>query len=134
MERICEVLAHAAAACMPAVPKQNGSCLPSIPDCQTCGACCANPQENRDEGFADWVEIDPRDLILARPRHKHLVVLNAAGEPHMRLDPAGRCAALRGRLGQRVHCAIYDVRPRACRRLEAGSPRCLAYREERGFA
>lgn len=105
----------------------------AIPDCQTCGACCANPAQNRDEGFRDWVEIDPRDVILKRPRHKHLFVLNSQGEPHMRLDPAGRCVALRGKLGHEVSCAIYIIRPRTCQRLEAGSPRCLEYRQERGF-
>ena len=103
-----------------------------IPDCQNCGACCTNPAENRVEGFADWVQIDPRDVILQRPRHKNLFVLNNDGEPHMRLDPAGRCVALRGKLGQEVSCAIYPIRPRACQRLEAGSPRCLEYRQERG--
>ena len=46
----------------------------SVPDCLTCGACCTNPQENRDEGFRDWVEIDPRDVILKRRAAQKLVV------------------------------------------------------------
>jgi Fe-S-cluster containining protein len=101
-------------------------------DCQACGACCTNPGENRREGFRDWVAIEARDVILRRPRARALVVYNAAGEPHMRLD-GERCAALRGRLGERVACAVYDIRPRACRRVEPGDDRCRQYRAERGL-
>jgi uncharacterized protein len=99
-------------------------------DCLTCGACCTNPAENRQEGFRDWVEIEPRDVILRRRAAQRLVVYNQAGVPHLRLD-GDRCAALRGKLGQRVFCAIYEIRPRACRRVEPGSDRCRQYRGER---
>jgi Fe-S-cluster containining protein len=103
-----------------------------VPDCLTCGACCTNPEENRREGFRDWVELDPRDVILGRRVAQKLVVYNQAGEPHLRLD-GDRCAALRGKLGQRVFCSVYEIRPRACRRVEAGSDRCHQYRRERNL-
>ena len=101
----------------------------SAPDCLTCGACCTNPRENREEGFRDWVEIDPRDVILRRRVAAKLVVYNAEGVPHLRLD-GDRCAALRGQLGRRVFCSVYEIRPRACQRVEPGSDRCRQYRRE----
>jgi Fe-S-cluster containining protein len=104
-------------------------------DCRTCGACCCNPDENRREGYADYIEVRPTDRLLRKPAlSRRLVVLNAQGVPHLRLDPQGRCVALRGRVGRRVRCAIYDDRPAACRRVEPGDARCLQYRRERGIA
>ena len=62
-----------------------------------------------------------------------LIVTNADGERHLRLDPAHRCLALRGRIGRFVTCAIYGLRPRGCRLIEPGDERCLQYRRERGI-
>ena len=59
--------------------------------------------------------------------------LGADEKPHMRLDPEGRCLALRGRIGKQVRCTIYADRPQACRRVEAGSELCRDYREARGL-
>jgi len=105
-------------------------------DCTRCGACCVNPRENRDAGFHDWVEVRADDA-LARPRARakwrKLLVVNERGELHLALDASQRCAALRGALGVRVRCAVYAERPRACRRVEPGSDRCLQYRTEHGF-
>ncbi len=103
-------------------------------DCQACGACCTNPDENRRERFVDYVEVAPDSRLLAAPdRRKRYVAFNAAGQPHLRLDPSGRCAALLGRLGARVRCAVYADRPRGCRLVEAGGARCLQARRERGI-
>jgi Fe-S-cluster containining protein len=103
-------------------------------DCQRCGACCTNPDENRAEGFAYYVEVQPDSRLLRRDdlRKRH-VVEDEHGVPHLRLDPSGRCAALRGKLGQHVHCAIYADRPRGCRLVEPDSVRCLQARRERGL-
>lgn len=104
-------------------------------DCQACGACCTNPDENRAEGFTSYVEVPASSPLLARDdRRKRYVVRDADGVPHLRLDPSGRCAALLGPLGRRVRCAIYADRPRGCRLVEAGSPRCLQARRERGIS
>jgi Fe-S-cluster containining protein len=103
-------------------------------DCTRCGACCTNPDENRAEGFVDYVEVLPRDALLERPDLvRRLVVYNPDGRPHLRLDASGRCLALRGRLGRRVRCTIYEHRPTGCRRVEPGSERCLAHRRERNL-
>jgi Fe-S-cluster containining protein len=103
-------------------------------DCLRCGACCTNPDENRAERFVDWVEVGANEPLRARADlvKKHVVV-NARGERHLRLDPSGRCTALRGRLGRDVSCAIYALRPAGCRHVEPGSARCVQYRAERGI-
>jgi Fe-S-cluster containining protein len=102
-------------------------------DCMECGACCCNPNENRAEGFVDYVEVDRRAPLWKKPELvRRLVVYNAAGIPHLKLDADGRCAALRGAVGRKVSCSIYDQRPLGCRKVEAGSARCLQYRHERG--
>ena len=90
-------------------------------DCLRCGACCVLPDENRREEVWAWVEVDT-DAPLLKRQHvvaRH-VVRDEAGKLHLRLDDRGRCSALRGRLGQSVRCDIYEVRPRGCRRVEAG--------------
>jgi hypothetical protein len=102
-------------------------------DCVTCGACCTNPDENRAEGFPWYVEVE-RDAPLLKKTDlaKKYVVRDEQGVAHLRLDPSQRCSALRGKLGQEVHCAIYALRPRGCRLVDAGGARCLQYRRERG--
>jgi Fe-S-cluster containining protein len=77
----------------------------------------------------------PTDSPLLRRNDlsKRYVRFNDAGVPHMRLDPAQRCVALRGRLGEAVKCVIYPMRPSGCRQVSLGSTRCLQYRQERGL-
>ncbi len=105
-----------------------------LPDCQRCGACCTNPDENRAEGFRSYVEVRAGEALLGKPDLvKRYTVVDGDGVVHLRLDPSERCVALRGRLGGRVSCAIYAHRPRGCRLVEAGSPRCHAARRERGL-
>jgi hypothetical protein len=103
-------------------------------DCQRCGACCTNPDENRAEGFAFYVEVeDDSRLLMVDDLKKRYVVFDDAGVPHLRLDPSGRCAALRGKLGRQVDCAIYADRAPGCRRVEPGTPECLKMRAQRGI-
>lgn len=103
-------------------------------DCVACGACCCNPEENRELEYIDYVEIDPRrDKIMRNPELvRRLVVLDDDLVPHMRLDHHHRCAALSGRIGVKVGCTIYHDRPASCRSFKAGSARCKQYRRERG--
>jgi Fe-S-cluster containining protein len=102
-------------------------------DCKRCGACCCNPDENRREGYPWWVQVEPRARLLRRGDPlARLIVHDPQGVPHLRLDADQRCAALDGVVGARVRCSIYEDRPRACRRVEAGSARCRQYRAERG--
>ncbi|MCB9568958.1 MAG: YkgJ family cysteine cluster protein [Myxococcales bacterium] len=103
-------------------------------ECMRCGACCCNPASNAAEGFAGWVEVGEREPLLADERLvRRLVVRDEEGVAHRRLDPSGRCLALRGRLGVRVECTIYKIRPHPCRAVLAGSEECLRARAERGI-
>jgi len=43
------------------------------------------------------------------------------------------CVALRGQIGTRVRCAIYERRPGACRRFRPGSRGCLSMRAYAGI-
>jgi Fe-S-cluster containining protein len=104
-------------------------------DCTRCGACCTNPAENRAEQFVDYVEVLSGDSLLAKPELvRRLVVRGGDGALHLRLDLDGRCLALRGSIGRRVRCTIYIDRPTACRKVEPGTPRCLAERRQHGLS
>jgi uncharacterized protein len=104
-------------------------------DCQACGACCCNTDENRAEKFADYVEVTRRSDLARHPSLlRRLTVLNARGERHMKLRGVEqRCVALAGRLGLQVSCTIYEMRPAACRRVQPGSRECRRDRRERGI-
>lgn len=103
-------------------------------DCTRCGACCCNPDENRAEGSADYVEVTSKDVIL---RHASAVARyvrrDEAGRTYLRLDAGQRCVGLRGALGRSVRCELYALRPAACRRVTAGDDECLRARRERGI-
>jgi Fe-S-cluster containining protein len=102
-------------------------------DCQACGACCCNPAENRAEHYRDYVLIEPGARLLRRLRIlDRFTVENSRRERHLKLvGDEERCAALEGKLGSRVRCAIYRDRPAGCRRIDPGSARCLTARAER---
>ena len=103
-------------------------------DCQRCGACCCNSDENRAERYLDYVQVSARSPLARHPTLlRKLTVLNARGERHMRLlGREQRCAALSGEVGVRVSCVIYELRPAGCRRVEPGSKECRRDRRERG--
>jgi Fe-S-cluster containining protein len=104
-------------------------------DCQACGACCCNTDENRAEEYVDYVEVSARSALHRQPGLlRKLTVVNGKGERHMKLKgKEQRCAALEGALGERVSCAIYELRPPACRAVKPGSKECLRDRRERGI-
>ena len=104
-------------------------------DCQRCGACCCNRQENIDEDYVDYIAIGPRDALFRRKEMlARFAVRNGAGELHLKiLGKDQRCAALTGELGRRVQCRIYTLRPHPCRRVQAGDRECLRARVERGL-
>ena len=122
---------------MPASPaRAKLSRVSATLDCQTCGACCCNPDENRDEKFIDYVEILSREPLLRQPPRllKRLTIVNKSGERHMKMvGREQRCIALDGEVGEGVSCKIYELRPAPCRRLKAGSPECLRDRREKGL-
>jgi Fe-S-cluster containining protein len=103
-------------------------------DCTRCGACCVNPPENVAEGYAEYIEVGPRDGLRQKPELLARYTVEAEGKVHMRLLPDQRCKALLGSVGRRVRCSIYAQRPAPCRRVQAGSELCLRYRRGQGLA
>lgn len=100
-------------------------------DCQSCGACCVNPLENAGEGRVDYVPVESGARLLSRKDLvRKFIASDAAGKPHLKMLADGHCSALRGALGTRVHCAIYHLRPKACRRVQPGDGDCLRARRE----
>lgn len=97
-------------------------------DCRTCAACCA--AELR---LPFYVGLDTVDIARLSPRFRERNVARAS--LLTKLDPTGRCicVALRGTVGKRASCTIYERRPRACRELEAGSDECLRARRQAGL-
>lgn len=102
-------------------------------DCTRCGACCFNPPENVAEGYAQYIEVAPRDELRKKHELLRRYVLELDGRLHMRLLADHRCKALQGALGKHVRCSIYAFRPSPCRRVEAGSDLCRRYRSEQGL-
>lgn len=105
-------------------------------DCERCGACCrAEPPF----GGGVYVRLDADDQTRLLPDEAaRLVVAAPGGGCALRLAAAPRgqqvCAALEGRLGERVACAVYPRRPGPCRHLEAGSDACRLARAEAGLS
>jgi Fe-S-cluster containining protein len=103
-------------------------------DCTGCGACCQNPDDNVAEGYRWYLAIEPSAPLLRDEKLvRRLVVHDPDGAPHLRLEDNGRCLALRGKIGKRAVCSIYEVRPAGCRKLQPGDPRCLIARKQRGL-
>jgi len=104
-------------------------------DCRACGACCVNPLSNRAEGNRDYVEVTKRDALFkdaaARGR---LTVIGQDGAPYLKLTGAQqRCIGLEGKVGRRVTCTLYELRPAGCRRVNAGSLECQRARRDAGL-
>lgn len=108
-------------------------------DCTLCGACCV-----ADYDCESYVNVNVDDFARLTERERRLLVredgLTYAGDVVLRslstkYDRRGncRCKALRGTVGRRVSCSIYDRRPRVCSRFKPGSKACLVAREESGI-
>jgi uncharacterized protein len=101
----------------------------AVPDCQTCGACCA---------ALPCVGVRPGEKIAAEDFWDITVESESGGEitvdRFMRRDAETfACVALEGRLGEQVSCRVYENRPRMCHHFEAGSDKCHALRRAYGF-
>jgi Fe-S-cluster containining protein len=95
--------------------------------CQSCGACCASFRVD----FSVF-ELDteggsvPSGLVV----EVNGSTCRMRGTDH---SPP-RCAALSGRLGERIGCGIYEWRPSPCREFEEGSDACNRARARHGLA
>ena len=100
---------------------------PTPLDCQTCGACCASFRVDfsvcETEAAGGRVPDGLAEAVTDG-------ICRLRGTDHAR----PRCAALTGRIGERVACAIYEWRPSPCREFEPGSDACLRARRRHGLA
>lgn len=99
---------------------------PAFDDCQACGACCASFRVD----FAVHETLSRGGHVpdgLAEPVGDHTCRMR--GTDHA----PPRCAALTGRVGERVACGIYEWRPAPCREFEAGSNACAQARRRHGL-
>lgn len=98
-------------------------------DCTKCGACCVSEHD-----LDAYVDTEPSEAELI-PAH---MLLRRFGFSSLRTKKRPRgdvvCIALRGQLGKKVRCSIYDVRPAVCRSFRPGSRACLLSRAEVGIA
>jgi uncharacterized protein len=94
--------------------------------CTSCGACCASFRvdfsifETQAEGGTV-----PDGLVVEVTGS----TCRMRGTDH---SPP-RCAALSGRLGERIGCGIYEWRPSPCREFEEGSGACQRARQRHGL-
>lgn len=95
--------------------------------CQSCGACCANFRVD----FSIY-EIDteggavPAGLTVEVNGN----TARMRGTDHVPI----RCAALCGKVGEKIGCGIYEWRPSPCREFEEGSDACHRARARHGLA
>lgn len=99
-----------------------------VPDCLTCGACCASllcvgvrPSDNVDPDLY-WditTEGTSGEIVVDRYLRRNGDTL--------------ACACLDGVVGERVACSIYETRPVMCHHFDAGSDRCHAIRRAFGI-
>lgn len=90
-------------------------------DCRQCGACCVADFWNngKTEPFVELTYDEIESLTrLWRKRLTHFHL------PIIQTDNENRCQALRGTVGKRVSCRIYDRRPASCSEFEPGGETC----------
>lgn len=103
-------------------------------DCRTCGACCLSRAWNHDDGpFADVGDDEAERIEAKKPNA--IVYCPPSGwafrETQLAMRVAnGRCVALKGSVGRRVSCSIYEDRPSGCAEFEPGSEACLEIRRK----
>lgn len=87
-------------------------------DCQSCGACC--------KGLGVDVSTSDEDVPQYMVKDDRLM------GPQMRVRK-GACIALRGLIGSKVCCSIYEGRPQVCRDFDPGSDLCMWARKQAGL-
>ncbi len=100
---------------------------PVLDPCLTCGACCAS---FRVDFAADEMQAHGGRVPDGLADRLTDALCRLRGTDHAR----PRCAALGGRVGERVACGIYEWRPSPCREFEAGSDACAMARRRHGLA
>ena len=94
--------------------------------CQSCGACCG----------AFRVDFSVHELDESGgtvPVGLTVEVTDTTCRMRGTDHAPARCAALTGRIGERVACGIYEWRPSPCREFSEGSDACQRARHRHGM-
>ncbi len=95
--------------------------------CQSCGACCANFRVD----FSVYeLDIEGGSVPSGLTVEVNGNTARMRGTDHVPI----RCAALTGKLGEKVGCGIYEWRPSPCHEFEEGSDACNRARARHGLA
>ena len=102
-------------------------------DCRTCGACCGPGSDEE-----SYVSLEDEDVARLSTRYRRQVfpqrgLCYGRALTTKRTSSGCVCVALRGTVGQRVSCAIYERRPLACRVFCRGGRDCLDARRAVGL-
>ncbi|WP_158585593.1 YkgJ family cysteine cluster protein [Pseudooceanicola sediminis] len=89
-------------------------------DCVACGACCFG-------GHDKYIQLFAEDLDRGLPDR---AVVTLEGKTYMKME-GGHCAQLIPLPGGGLACAVYSMRPTACRAFRAGSFECGRSRHHR---
>lgn len=126
------------------IKKKTEPALASEYDCQACGACCSHFFDDdlsdleipgiRGKGLLiannDVSKLPPQLVVIDRFRlHNSKATLQDTWLRGKRVNGRWQCRALKGTIGEKSLCSIYDVRPKLCREFEPGSEGCIAARE-----
>lgn len=99
-----------------------------VPDCETCGACCAGLVAVPTAPHDDVPDDDCWDVTLGEEGSEYVI-----DRYIKRRESDLACKHLWGGVGGKVTCKVYETRPRLCRLFEAGSDRCHALRRAFGL-
>jgi len=94
--------------------------------CLGCGACCASFR-------VDFANDELDDRAGSVPAGLAVEVTSTISRMRGTDHSPPRCAALTGRVGERVACGIYEWRPSPCREFDAGSDACNKARHRHGL-
>ncbi|MCX9156751.1 YkgJ family cysteine cluster protein [Niveibacterium sp. 24ML] len=97
----------------------------SLNPCLSCGACCAHFRVS-----FYWSEATAKGLPenLTEQINTFFACMAGTNDPH-----APRCIALSGQIGVAVACQHYEMRPEACKDVEAGDEKCARARARHGL-
>jgi Fe-S-cluster containining protein len=94
--------------------------------CTSCGACCASFRV--DFSVHELEDLDGR-LPSGLAVEVNANIARMRGTDHQ----PPRCAALSGKLCEKIGCGIYEWRPSPCREFEEGSDACASARRRHGM-
>ena len=105
---------------------QEASNAVTADDCTRCGACCAAFR-------VDFAAEEAQDQGGSVPDGLNVVVTSHIRRMRGTDHASPRCAALSGKIGDRIACGIYEWRPNPCRELEPDSDACHRARARHGL-